>query len=142
MQKVLAKNIRNQVRQEREAINLASTETGTVEQETKRINQKLQQMTKNVEFHKVQLQLLMRAYLGINLSKRKVWFLQKKLEEQNLDLERLNRLYEEEEKFVAVMEKMVESQTEDHSILDKYSHQDNLTIKVINNNPHTIMDLY
>jgi uncharacterized protein (DUF3084 family) len=72
MQKVLAKNIRNQVRQEREAINLASTETGTVEQETKRINQKLQQMTKNVEFHKVQLQLLMRAYLGINLSKRKV----------------------------------------------------------------------
>jgi uncharacterized protein (DUF3084 family) len=53
MQKVLAKNIRNQVRQEREAINLASTETGTVEQETKRINQKLQQMTKNVEFHKV-----------------------------------------------------------------------------------------
>jgi hypothetical protein len=72
MQKVLAKNIRNQVRQEREAINLASTETGTVEQETKRINQKLQQMTKNVEFHKVQLQLLMHAYLGINLSKRKV----------------------------------------------------------------------
>ena len=73
----------------------------------------------------------MHAYLGINLSKRKVWFLQKKLEEQNLDLERLNRLYEEEEKFVAVMEKMVESQTEDHSILDKYSHQDNLTIKVL-----------
>jgi hypothetical protein len=49
-------------------------------------------------------------------------------------LERLNRLYEEEEKFVAVMEKMVEAQIEDHSTLDKYSHQDNLTIKVIN--PH------
>lgn len=47
-------------------------------------------------------------------------------------MERLNRLYEEEEKFVVVMEKMVESQTEDHSILDKYSHQDNLTIKVTN----------
>ena len=57
-------------------------------------------------------------------------------------MERLNRLYEEEEKFVAVVEKMVESQTEDHSILDKYSHQDNLTIKVINNNPQTIMHLY
>lgn len=54
--------------------------------------------------------------------------------EQNLDLERLNQLYAEEEKFVVVMEKMVESQTEDHSILDKYSHQDNLTIKV--NNPY------
>ncbi|EFX81493.1 hypothetical protein DAPPUDRAFT_102466 [Daphnia pulex] len=102
---VLAKNIRNQARQEREALNLASTETGTIEQETKRINQKLQQMTKNVDFHK------------------------KKLAEQNLDLERLNQLYEEEEKFVVVMEKMVESQLEDHSILDKYSHQDNLTIK-------------
>ncbi len=46
-------------------------------------------------------------------------------------------MYEEEEKFVVVMEKMVESQLEDHSILDKYSHQDNLTIKVIN--PYTLM---
>ena len=57
-------------------------------------------------------------------------FLQKKLAEQKNDLERLDRLYEEEEKFVKVMEKMVESQTEDHTILEKYTHQDDMTIKV------------
>ncbi len=56
--------------------------------------------------------------------------MQKRLDEQSNDLERLERLYEEEEKFVSVMEKMVESQLEDHTTLEKYSHQDNMTIKV------------
>lgn len=51
--KVLANNIRSQVRKEREALNLANTETGTIEQETKRIHQGLNQITKNREFHKV-----------------------------------------------------------------------------------------
>lgn len=102
---VLASNIRSQVRKERETLNLTNNEIGNLEQETKKLQQALQQTKTNCEFHK------------------------KKLAEQNLALERLNQFYEEEDKFVAVMEKMVESQLEDHTILDKYSHQDNLTIK-------------
>lgn len=53
--KVLANNIRSHVRKEREALNLANTETGTVEQETKRLQQRLNQISKNYETQKVSL---------------------------------------------------------------------------------------
>lgn len=51
--KVLANNIRSQVRKEREVINLISTETSNLEQETRRLQQGLNQLSKNHESQKV-----------------------------------------------------------------------------------------
>lgn len=51
--KVLASNIRSQVRKERETLNLTNNEIGNLEQETKKLQQALQQTKTNCEFHKV-----------------------------------------------------------------------------------------
>ena len=45
-------------------------------------------------------------------------------------MKKLREIFEEEGKIAQVMERMVESQQEDHKTLDKYSHKDNLIIKV------------
>lgn len=56
--------------------------------------------------------------------------MQKKLADQEKNFEQFSRAFEEEAKVVEVMEKMVASQQDDQSILEKYSHQDNARIKV------------
>lgn len=57
--------------------------------------------------------------------------LKKRLEDQRRDMKKLSEIFEEESKIVQVMERMVESQQEDHKTLDKYSHKDNLMTKVL-----------
>ena len=45
-------------------------------------------------------------------------------------MKQLREIFEEESKIAQAMERMVESQQQDHYTLEKYSHKDNLMIKV------------
>jgi hypothetical protein len=45
-------------------------------------------------------------------------------------MKQLREIFEEENKIAQAMERMVESQQEDRTTLEKYSHKDNLMIKV------------
>ena len=52
------------------------------------------------------------------------------MEDQRRDMKQLRKIFEEESKIAQAMERMVESQQQDHYTLEKYSHKDNLMIKV------------
>ncbi len=52
------------------------------------------------------------------------------MEDQRRDMKQLREIFEEENKIAQAMERMVESQQEDRTTLEKYSHKDNLMIKV------------
>ena len=47
-------------------------------------------------------------------------------------MNKLSSIFDKESKIVEVMEKMVESQQDDHGTIEKYSHQDSMLIKVLN----------
>ena len=56
--------------------------------------------------------------------------------EQEKSIQQLSRIFEDEAKVVEAMEKMVSSQQDDQSILEKYSHQDTSMIKAIKKREH------
>jgi len=101
----LAKNLRNQSRKESDATRLIRNEMAGLDQQ----NNKLQ---RDVDLHTSH------------------WQSQKeRLVEERRHLDRLNEMFESEEKVVETMQKMTEAQQDDHDILGKYSHQDSLVIK-------------